>query len=77
MEPSSRVITALTRLKEPFLEIPDTALSLADATQISGLDAQLCDLLLAALVEGRFLMRGPDGAYRRRAALYDDPISYA
>ena len=68
MEATTRVVTALERLKGPFLEAPGTRLSLADATHIAGVDRDVCHLLLSALVDVRFLTCGPDGAYRRHLA---------
>jgi hypothetical protein len=67
MEASVRVVQALARLKGPFLETPDMQLSLSDAINIAGVDQDICHLLLAALVDARFLIRGSDGAYRRQA----------
>jgi hypothetical protein len=63
---------ALERLKGLFLEIPDTQLSLAEATRIAELDTHLCRQLLSALVDVRFLTHDPDGAYRRRSHLFTD-----
>jgi hypothetical protein len=71
MEATTRVTAALQRLKAPFLELPDTRLSIADAASISGIDHQLCGIVLTALVDGRFLTRGPDGAYRRAPGVDD------
>jgi len=77
MEATARVVTALCRLKEPFLEVPSTEMSLSDAARLSGLDSNLCGLLLNALVDRRFLTVGPDGAYRLRASAGQDPVAYA
>ena len=77
MEATTRVTSALQRLKEPFLEIPETQLSLEDAASLSGLDRQLCGIVLGALVDGRFLTCGPDGAYRRLPPVFEDPIGRA
>jgi hypothetical protein len=78
MEATGRVVVALERLKGVFLEIPDTKLSLLDATKIAGLDTHLCRQLLGALVDVRFLTHGPDGAYERREPLFsDEPLPRA
>ena len=69
MEATIRVVTALEKLKGPFLETPATRLSLADATQISGVDPDVCRLLLSALVDVRFLRSGPDGLYSRNPSV--------
>jgi hypothetical protein len=74
MEATARVVTALYRLKEPFLAVPGTEMSLTDAASLSGLDSHLCGLLLNVLVERRFLTVGSNGAYRLR---YEEPIAYA
>ena len=77
MEATARVVSALNRLKEPFLAAPGTEMSLADAASLSGLDSHLCGLLLSALVDRRFLTVGPDGAYRLRYSQGEDPVAYA
>jgi hypothetical protein len=69
MEANTRVVTALEQFKGLFFEQPDARLSAAQAQEISGLDEHICDQLLRALEDVRFLTRGMDGAYRRRAAL--------
>lgn len=69
MQATTRVVVALERLKGVFLEIPETKLSLLDAARIAELDHHVCRQLLAALVDVRFLMHTPDGAYRRRGPL--------
>jgi hypothetical protein len=77
MEATARVVTALNRLKESFLAVPGTEMSLADAARLSGLDSQLCGLLLSALVDRRFLTVGADGAYRLRYSQGEEPVAYA
>ena len=72
MEATTRVVVALERLKGLFLEIPDTQLSLIEATRIAGLEPHVCRQLLGALVDGRFLQHGKDGAYRRCLPLFND-----
>ena len=78
MQPTTRVVVALERLKSLYLEIPETKLSLFDAARIAELDQQLCRQLMAALVDVRFLAQTPDGGYRRRGPLSaDGPIPQA
>lgn len=77
MEATARVVTALERLKEPFLAAPGTEISFSDAASLSGLDSHLCGLLLNALVDRRFLTVGPSGTYRLRCTAGDDPVAYA
>ena len=74
MEATARVVTALNRLKEPFLARPGTEMSLTDAASLSGLDSHLCGLLLNVLVDRRFLTVGSNGTYRLR---YEESIAYA
>ena len=77
MEATARVVTALHRLKEPFLAVPGTEISLADAASLSGLDSHLCGLLLGELVDRRFLTVGANGAYRLRYSQGEEPVAYA
>ena len=74
MHATIRVVTALERFKGLFEEQPHTRLSAADARKLSGLDGHICDQLLAALVDVRFLTRERDGVYRRRVPLVDQEI---
>jgi len=66
MHANTRVVTALQQFKGIFFEQPEARLSTAEAREICGLDEDICDQLLRALVDVRFLTRGLDGAYRRR-----------
>ena len=67
MEPTIRIADAIQRLKGVFMEVPGTQLSVAQAVQLSGLEASTCEYVLAALEDVRFLIRGKDGRYRQRA----------
>ena len=73
MHPTPRVTEALDRLKNVFLEIPGTQLSLADAARLSGLERDTCRIILEALEDTRFLARGRNGLFVRRS--YDSPLS--
>ena len=66
MEASIRVVVALGRLKDIFLEFPDTLLSLDEASSLLALEPHQCYALLSALEDVRFLQRRPDGTYRLR-----------
>jgi len=66
MQANTRVVAALEQFKGIFFERPDARLSTAEAQEICGLEEHICDQLLRALVDVRFLTRGQDGAYRRR-----------
>jgi hypothetical protein len=73
MHPTPRVTEALDRLKNVFLEIPGTQLSLADASRLSGLERDTCRIILEALEDTRFLARGRNGLFVRRS--WDSPLS--
>jgi len=72
MQANPRVVAALEQLKGLFFEQPDVRLSIAEAREFSGLDEDICDQLLGALVDVRFLMQGKDGAYQRRGPFPSD-----
>jgi len=63
MEPTRRVADGLERLKDIFRMEPGTRMTLAQASQSSGLDARVCVHVLAALEDVRFLRRSGDGLY--------------
>jgi hypothetical protein len=46
---------ALRRLKDTFLQDPTRPLTLQDAVGVSGVDVDTCGILLAALVDVRFV----------------------
>jgi DNA-binding IclR family transcriptional regulator len=69
MEASTRVVIALGRLKDTFLEFPDTLLSIDEASNLLALEPHQCHALLSALEDVRFLQRGPEGTYRLRATV--------
>ena len=71
MHATVKVAKALERLKGPFLETPGTKLSLTDAANIAGVEQDTCRVLLTALVDVRFLTRGPDGHYHRQPEFRD------
>jgi DNA-binding IclR family transcriptional regulator len=61
-------VVALGRLKDIFLECPDTLLSVDEASTLLALEPHQCSALLSALEDVRFLQRGPDGTYRLRSS---------
>ena len=61
-----RVEEAVQKLKDVFLEIPGTQLSLVDASRLSGLERNTCRMILEALEDVRFLRRAPNGLFVRR-----------
>jgi hypothetical protein len=64
-EPVRATEDALRRVRGEFLEMPGLRLTPAQARRLWGLDAELCDALLGALVDANFLFRTRDGAFMR------------
>jgi hypothetical protein len=56
---------ALGRAKAEFLEMPGLRLTLAQAQRLWALDRVLCDAVLAALVETRFLVQSGKASFIR------------
>jgi hypothetical protein len=63
MGPRLRVDQALTELKNAFRLDPYLSVAPEDATHLCGLDADLCEVLLMALLDAKFLARDPAGRY--------------
>ena len=55
----------LRRVQGEYLEMPGLRLTRAQARRLWGLDAALCDALLGALVDAKFLFKTRDGAFMR------------
>jgi hypothetical protein len=55
----------LNRICGEYVEMPGLRLTCAQAGRLWGLEAQVCQTLLEALVETKFLWRAKDGAYGR------------
>ena len=62
--PSSRV-AVLKRIRSEYLEMPGLRLKREQVQRLCGLDRAICEDVLDALVEMKFLSRKPDGAYAR------------
>lgn len=60
-----RIRETLERIQGEFHELPRLRLTAAQAQRLWHLDRTVCDALLAALVDARFLVRMPDGAFVR------------
>ena len=75
MEASTRVVVALGRLKDLFLEFPDTLVSVDEASCALALEPHQCQALLGALEDVRFLERKAEGKYGLRYA--DAPTAAA
>jgi hypothetical protein len=55
----------LRRVRGEFLEMPGLRLTQPQARRLWGMDDALCDALLGALVDAKFLFRTRDGAFMR------------
>jgi len=63
--PVSAVEQMLRRIKGEFLEMPGLRLTCRQAQRLWNLDAMVCEALLAALVDVRFLVE-TDGVFLQR-----------
>ena len=63
--PNRATAEVLRRVQGEFLEMPGLRLTQPQARKLWGLDAALCDALLGALVDAKFLFRTRDGAFMR------------
>jgi hypothetical protein len=61
---TKRVLVAVDRVKSVFEEIPGTLLSIDQASRLAGVDRPLCESIISALEDARFVRRTPDGRYR-------------
>jgi hypothetical protein len=55
----------LQRVRAEFLEMPGLRLTRAQARRLWALDETLCDAILAALVDARFLVHSGNVAFMR------------
>ena len=55
----------LTRIRAEYLEMPGLRLTLAQAQRLCGVDQALCQTVLGALVDAKFLCVKSNGAYAR------------
>jgi hypothetical protein len=60
---------ALQRIQGDFVEIPGLHLTAAQAQRVWGLERDVCDALLGALVDAKFLAQTPDGSFIRLGAM--------
>lgn len=58
---------ALKRIRAEYLEMPGLRLTLGQAQRLCGIERTLCQTVLDALVNERFLCVKADGAYARVA----------
>ena len=62
---SAIVHELVERLRSEFLEMPGLRLTSAQVQRLCGLEAGLCEAVLDALVDAKFLRKHSDGGYSR------------
>ena len=60
-----RMDEVLQRIQGEFVEMPGLRLTAAQAQRLWGLDREVCDAMLGALVDAKFLSQTRDGAFIR------------
>ena len=60
-----RIDDVLQRIQGEFVEMPGLRLTAAQAQRLWGLERDVCDALLGALVDAKFLSQTRDGAFIR------------
>jgi len=60
-----RIDDVLQRIQGEFVEMPGLRLTPAQAQRLWGLERDVCDALLGALVDAKFLSQTRDGAFIR------------
>jgi len=55
----------IERLRAEFLEMPGLRLTVAQVQRLCGVDSTICQTVLDALVDLKFLRVNPDGTYTR------------
>jgi hypothetical protein len=58
-----RIDDVLQRIQGEYIEMPGLRLTAAQAQRLWGLERAVCDELLGALVDARFLSQTRDGAF--------------
>lgn len=64
-EQSRSIEEVLRRVQGEFLEMPGLRLTEAQACRLWGLESAVCDALLGALVDAKFLFKTRDGAFMK------------
>ena len=60
-----RIDEVLQRIQGEFVEMPGLMLTRAQAQRLWGLERDVCDALLGALVDAKFLSQTRDGSFVR------------
>ena len=61
-----RIDEVLQRIQGEFVEMPGLRLTPSQAQRLWGLERDVCDALLGALVDAKFLSQTRDGAFVRQ-----------
>jgi hypothetical protein len=61
----AQIAVLVMRVQNDFLDTPVLSLTAQEAHRRFGVDAEICDAVLGALVDSRVLARTPEGAYVR------------
>lgn len=72
-----RIDEVLQRIQGEFVEMPGLRLTAAQAQRLWGLERDVCDALLGALVDAKFLSQTRDGAFVRTDGAYPTRMSQA
>jgi hypothetical protein len=70
-----RIDEVLQRIQGEYVEMPGLRLTAAQAQRLWGLEQDICDALLGALVDAKFLARTRDGAFIRLDGAVPRPIT--
>jgi hypothetical protein len=71
-----RIDEVLQRIQGEYVEMPGLRLTSAQAQRLWGLDRDVCDAILGALVDARFLARTRDGAFIRLEGALPRPVTH-
>ena len=63
MHEHASIVDAVHHLKGLFLEVPGLQLTADDASRLSGLEPETCQVVLEALQDAHFLRRARNGAF--------------
>ena len=64
-EQDQLITDVVRRVQGEFLEMPGLRLTGAQARRLWGLEASVCEALLSALVDAKFLFKTRDGAFMK------------
>jgi hypothetical protein len=71
-----RIDDVLQRIQGEYAEMPGLQLTPAQAQRLWGLERDVCDALLGALVDAKFLSQTRDGAYVRMEGARPGTIAF-